>query len=194
MRNCDGAQVAAVEVSVCGRDWRPLLTTAELEELERILWLQQGERSRPKRMQTKGVMTALQSAATHASVDEDGRRSEAAGDKGGGGRIKRQRGRQPPGNMFSMKQRRSCLPALHQAVDGGHHFIALQLRLAPQNSNIFLDTRVRNFNAEQLVPLSRARGASNLGPSHAAALPALASALRHIATLQTLSADADEPH
>jgi hypothetical protein len=144
-------------------------------------------------MQTKGVMTAVQSAATHASVDEDGRRSEAAGDKGGGGRFKRQRGRQPPGNMFSMKQRRCCLPALHQAVDGGNHFIALQLRLAPQNSNIFLDTRVHNFNAEQLVPLSHARGASNFGPRHAAALPALASAFRHLAPLQTLSADADEP-
>jgi hypothetical protein len=91
-----------------------------------------------------------------------------------------------------MKQRRCCLSALHQAVDGGDHFIALQLNFAPQNSNIFLDTRMRNFNAEQSVPLSHARGASNFGPSHAAALPALASGFRHLEPLETLGADADE--
>ena len=141
-------------------------------------------------MQTKGVMTALQSAATHVSVDQDARGSEAAGDKGGGGRTKRHRGHQRPGNMFSMKQRRCCLPALHQAVDGGNHFIALQLRLAPQNSNISPHTRVHNFNAEQHVPLSHARGASNFGPRHAAQLLVLRLVLE---PLETLSADADEP-
>ena len=91
-----------------------------------------------------------------------------------------------------MKQRRRCLSALHQAVDGGNHFIALQLRLAPQNSNIFLDTRVHNFKAEQIFPLSHARGASNLSPNHATALPARAAGFSFLEPLETLSADADE--
>ena len=60
-------------------------------------------------------------------------------------------------------------------------------RFAPQNSNISFNTRVHNFNAEQPVPLSHARGASNFGPSHAAALPALRLVLE---PLETISADA----
>ena len=63
------------------------------------------ENGRPKRMQTKGVMAELQPAATHVSVDQDARGNGAAGDKAGGGRIKRHGSRQRPGNMFSTKQR-----------------------------------------------------------------------------------------
>ncbi len=77
-------------------------------------------------------------------------------------------------------------------VDGGNHFVALLLELAPQKSDIFLDTKVLNLHTKQLTPLSRSCSALDLGPRHAAARIALASGWRHLEPLEALCPDADE--
>ena len=102
-------------------------------------------------------------AAADSSLDQEVRESDTVGDKKGGG--------------FGCIESGGCLFALDQAVNGGNHFTALNLRLAPQNSNISPDTRVQNFDAEQSVPQSHACSAFNCGPSHAADFFALASVL-----------------
>ena len=96
-------------------------------------------------------------------------------------------------NSAGACERRWRLLALDQAVDADNHFITLGLRIAPQISDIFLDARVHNFNAEQCAPLSRARSASDLRPRQAAALSALAPGCRHLEPLEALCPDADEP-